>query len=64
VNFYELVKKMFSLAKFIPLLKRLLCRDQILKHCRKVTARVNAYEIELWEYVMLCGNKASINCKQ
>jgi hypothetical protein len=47
MNFYELVPKLFSEAKMIPLQKRLLCRDRILKRCRKVTAGVNAKLIEL-----------------
>ncbi len=49
-NFYELVPKLFSEAKFIPLQKRLLCWDKILKRCRKVTDCVNAKLIELWEF--------------
>jgi hypothetical protein len=42
INFYELVAKLLFEAKMIPLQKRLLCRDKILKRCRKVTAGVNA----------------------
>jgi hypothetical protein len=59
MNFYELVPKLFSEAKMIPLQKRLLCRDRILKRCRKVTAGVNAKLIELWDYY-----PAFISCKQ
>ena len=59
LNFYELVPKLFDEARLIPLQKKLLCKNKILKRCRKNTASVNANLLALWD-----SYPQTITCKK